>query len=63
MTDPTPALRQAAYWQDVAHRRLRFSALTALLGAAAGFVLHMIVAMPPVWIDDVTAAAAQCGAL
>lgn len=63
MTDATPALRQAAYWHAVAQRRIRLVVLAVALGLAAGFILHMVIAAPPVWIDDVTAAAAQCGTL
>lgn len=51
----TPELRSAAYWQDVANKRLRLAWATGLLGAAAGFILHVIVAAPPVWIDQVGA--------
>ena len=60
MTDTTPALRQAAYWQDVARRRIRLAALALVLGLVLGFIFHMVIAAPPVWIDDVTTA---CGAL
>lgn len=58
-----PGRDQAAYWQEVAHRRVRLAVLAFVLGLVLGFVFHMVIAAPPVWIGEVTAAAAQCGAL
>ena len=57
------AVRSANYWHAVAQRRIRLAVLTFVLGLVLGFVFHIVIAAPPVWIDDVTAAAAQCGAL
>ena len=63
MTDSTPEDRRAAYWQDVANRRFRLAALTLLLGTVLGFIFHMLVAMPPVWMDDVATTTTHCEAL
>ncbi|MDU0478358.1 hypothetical protein QVA66_03780 [Staphylococcus chromogenes] len=48
----TPAVRQAAYWRDIADRRLRLVFMAVAIGLVLGFVFHAIVAAPPVWIDQ-----------
>ena len=57
-------MRKAAYWKDIANRRFRLAALALLLGTVLGFILHMLMAMPPVWMDDMpTTTTAHCEAL
>lgn len=64
MTDPTPEMRKAAYWKDIAARRFRLAALTLLFGTVLGFIFHMLMAMPPVWLDDIaTTTTTHCEAL
>lgn len=63
MTDSTPEMREAAYWKDIAARRFRLAALTLLLGTVLGFIFHMLMAMPPVWMDDIASTTAHCEAL
>lgn len=40
------------YWRAVAMRR---SIAAAIIGLTAGFLLHMTIAAPPVWIDQIGA--------
>lgn len=57
-------MRKAAYWKDIANRRFRLAALTLLLGTVLGFILHMLMAVPPVWMDDMpTTTTTHCEAL
>lgn len=56
----TPDLREAIYWHEIAHRRLRLAVLAFAIGLIIGFITYMIVAMPPVWIDTLPADA-YCG--
>lgn len=64
MTDSTPEMREADYWKDIANRRFRLAALTLLLGTVLGFIFHLLIAIPPVWMDDIaTTTTAHCEAL
>lgn len=77
MSDPTPVrhpelywqeearrcLRRAEHWHDIAERRVRLAWAALALGIIIGIIAQMIIATPPVWIDDITAAATQCRAL
>lgn len=63
MTDSTPEMREAAYWKDIAARRFRLAALTLLLGVILGFIFHMLMAIPPVWMDDIAVTTEHCEAL
>ena len=62
MTDSTPEMREAAYWKDIADRRFRLAALTLLLGVVLGFIFHVLMAMPPVWMDDIATTPTHCEA-
>lgn len=46
---------QIAHLKQVAQGRLRLAAATGITGTIAGFILHAIISMPPVWIDQVGA--------
>ena len=42
--------RRVAYWKDVAAKRIRLCWATGILGGIAGFAVHALFSMPPLWM-------------
>ena len=45
-----PTYKELAYWQDVAAKRIRVAWATGIFGAMIGFLFHLVISVPPVWM-------------
>lgn len=45
-----PTYKELAYWQDVAAKRVRLCWATGAFGVMIGFLLHLVISVPPVWM-------------
>ena len=45
-----PTHKELAYWQDVAVKRVRLCWATGAFGVMIGFLLHLVISVPPVWM-------------
>lgn len=45
-----PTYKELAYWQDTAAKRVRLCWATGIFGAMVGFLFHVVISVPPVWM-------------
>lgn len=46
----TPSYKELAYWQDTAAKRVRLCWATGIFGGMVGFLFHVVISVPPVWM-------------